>query len=46
MTGVFDRLKELTDKGYIDVSVNADYPSDNYDGAILKFFEGDVPFWV
>lgn len=46
MTGVFDRLEELTDKGYIDVSVNADYPSDNYDGAILKFFEGDVPFWV
>lgn len=46
MTGVFDRLEELTVKGYIDVSVNADCPSDNYDGAILKFFEGDVPFWV
>lgn len=46
MTGVFDRLKELTEKGYIDTAVNAEYPDDNYDGAILKFFEGDVPFWV
>lgn len=41
-----NRRLRATDKGYIDVSVNADYPSDNYDGAILKFFEGDVPFWV
>lgn len=22
------------------------YPDDNYDGAILNFFEGDVPFWI
>lgn len=41
-----NRRLRATVKGYIDVSVNADYPSDNYDGAILKFFEGDVPFWV
>lgn len=43
---VFDRLMELKDKGYINNSVNDEYPDDNYDGAILKFFEGDVPFWV
>lgn len=42
----FERLQELIDKGYIDKDVNAEYPDDNYDGAILKFFEGDVPFWV
>lgn len=41
-----NRRLRATVKGYIDVSMNADYPSDNYDGAILKFFEGDVPFWV
>ena len=42
----FERIQELLDKGYIDSAVNAEYPDDNYDGAILKFFEGDVPFWV
>ena len=46
LTVVFERLQELIDKGYIDKDVNAEYPDDNYDGAILKFFEGDVPFWV
>ena len=43
---IFHRLEELRDKGYIENSVNEEYPNDNYDGAILKFFEGDVPFWV
>lgn len=43
---VYDRLKELVDKGFLDPSVNANYPDDNYDQAILNFFEGDVPFWV
>ena len=42
----FERIQELVEKGYIDPEVNADYPNDNYDGAILRFFEGDVPFWV
>ena len=42
----YDRLQELYDKGYISAEVNATYPDDNYDGAILKFLEGDVPFWV
>lgn len=43
---IFAKITELKDKGYIDSAVNAEYPDDNYDGAILKFFEGDVPFWV
>lgn len=43
---VYERLKELIDNGYISAEVNATYPDDNYDQAILKFLEGDVPFWV
>lgn len=43
---VYTRLGEFIDKGYIDTAVNATYPDDNYDGAILRFFEGEVPFWV
>ena len=43
---VFERITTLLDNGYIDPAVNADYPDDNYDGAILKFFEGNVPFWA
>lgn len=46
MKVVFERLQTLLDKGYIDPAVNAEHPENNYDGAILKFFEGDVPFWV
>ncbi len=43
---VMDKINDMMDNGYIDPKVNQDYPEDNYDGAILKFFEGDVPFWV
>ena len=43
---IYDRLETLVELGYTDPAVNAEYPDDNYDGAILKFFEGDVPFWV
>lgn len=43
---VFEKLDELYSKGYINAEVNSTYPDDNYDEAILKFFEGDVPFWV
>lgn len=43
---VFDRLGVILENGYTDVTVNENYPADNYDLAILKFFEGDVPFWV
>lgn len=43
---IYDRITALISNGYIDSEVNATYPSENYDGAILKFFEGAVPFWV
>lgn len=46
LQAVFDRVLELQEKGYFSPEVNADYPDNNYDGAIMKFFEGDVPFWV
>ncbi len=43
---VFERMNEIVEKGYTDPAVNDTYPEDNYDGAILTFFEGKVPFWV
>lgn len=43
---VYDRMNDMIEKGFIDPSVNETYPDDNYDQAILNFFEGDVPFWV
>lgn len=46
LTEVYEKLNDLYAEGYMDASLNAEYPDDNYDGAILKFFEGDVPFWV
>ena len=42
----FERLAGIVEGGYTDYAVNETYPYDNYDGAILAFFEGDVPFWV
>lgn len=41
-----DLIDSLLSNGYTDPAVNASYPDDNYDEAILRFFEGDVPFWV
>lgn len=46
LSEIYDKLDELYKNGYMDADINASYPDDNYDGAILKFFEGDVPFWV
>lgn len=46
ITPVFTRLKELLDNGYTDHELNCTYPDDNYDQAILNFFEGNVPFWA
>lgn len=43
---VYERLEEMITNGYIDYDLNGQYPDDNYDGSILKFFEGDVPFWI
>lgn len=42
----FDLLDTLLSEGYTDREVNDSYPNDNYDQAILRFFAGDVPFWV
>lgn len=39
-------MDTLVKNGYTDPALNAAYPDDNYDGSILRFFEGDVPFWV
>ena len=39
-------MDTLVKSGYTDPVLNAAYPDDNYDGSILRFFEGDVPFWV
>lgn len=46
MKAVFERMTQLQEKGYFSQEVNAAYPADNYDGAIMRFFEGEVPFWV
>lgn len=43
---VVDRLAAIIDNGYTDYEVNQSYPQDNYDQAILRFFDGEVPFWV
>ena len=43
---VFDKLDTIIDNGYTDLKINQSYPEDNYDEAILRFFKGDVPFWV
>lgn len=43
---VFERLEEIIDNGYTDYELNCTYPTDNYDGSILAFFEGDMPFYV
>ena len=42
----FERLAEIVEGGYTDYATNDTYPFDNYDGAIMTFFEGSVPFWV
>ena len=38
-------VADLVDSGYIDYDANA-ASKDNYDKAILNFFEGDVPFLI
>ena len=43
---VFERLTEIIDKGYTDYDLNCTYSADNYDGSIMGFFEGNMPFYV
>ena len=42
----FERLEEIIDNGYTDYELNCTYPEDNYDGSIMAFFEGNMPFYV
>ncbi len=42
----FGFLDIIRDNGYTDEEANAALPEDNYDGAILRFFEGNTPFWI
>ena len=46
LKSVYERLDEIITKGYTSYEVNSEYADDNYDKAILKFFEGNVPFWI
>lgn len=46
LRSVYSKLDEIIKKGYTSYELNSTYPDDNYDKAILKFFEGDVPFWI
>lgn len=43
---VFERLETIINEGYTDYDLNCTYPEDNYDGSIMAFFEGDMPFYV
>ena len=43
---VFERLETIIDNGYTDYELNCTFPSDNYDGSIMAFYEGDMPFYV
>lgn len=46
LVSVFEFLDIIRDNGYTDEEANAALPEDNYDGAILRFFEGKTPFWI
>ncbi len=46
LTEVYEKLATLGENGYFTQEVNATYPDNNYDGAIMNFFKGDVPFWL
>lgn len=43
---VFEELQTMIDNGYTDYDLNCTYPADNYDGSIMAFFEGNMPFYV
>lgn len=43
---VFERLEAVIENGYTDYDLNCTFPQDNYDGSIMAFFEGDMPFYV
>ena len=42
----FERLETIINEGYTDYDLNCTFPEDNYDGSILAFFDGKMPFYV
>lgn len=46
MKPVFERLETIIDNGYTDYELNCTFPEDNYDGSIMAFYEGNIPFYV
>lgn len=43
---VFEKLQTIIGNGYTDYELNCTYPVDNYDGSIMAFFDGKMPFYV
>lgn len=43
---MFNIVSDMQNNEYSLDEVNNLYPFDNYNDAILRFFDGDVPFWV
>lgn len=43
---IFNIVSDMQNNEYSLDEVNNLYPFDNYNDAILRFFEGNVPFWV
>ena len=43
---VFEKLETILQNGYTDYDLNCTYPADNYDGSIMAFYEGNMPFYV
>lgn len=43
---IFTIIDYMIDNNYTDFTINKEYPYDNYDKAILRFFDGNVPFWI
>lgn len=46
MRTALERLKEFTDSGYIDIEKCTSEIEDDYNGVIMRFFEGDVPMML
>lgn len=43
LRGAFERLHEMAENGYISNETSAEF-EDSYNGTIMRFFEGDIPF--
>lgn len=42
----FEDLETVINKGYTDYELNCTFPGTNYDGSILAFLEGRMPYFV